>query len=861
MSDIKEKNKSLCAVFMLLFLLFALSLRVPVFASTTDGTIDTTNKYAWGENVGWINFGNTNGNIHVTDSAITGYAWIANYGWVNMAPTNSGVTNDAEGNLSGYAWGEKTGWIDFENVAINSSGVFTGTASGTVTGTISFTCANCSVVTDWRPASTRGDGGGGGGTTFTHYVCYNAQCLEVDGEGTNECTTSNDCASHNICNSLLQCVSVAGVGSNTCTSNSECIVSHTECSNKTCISVSGLGVNQCSQSADCGAGKHNECNGSMQCVLIDGVGSDLCQTNNDCIVTHNECNAEEKCVAVNGTGISQCSADTECIIPKHNECSAEQKCIAVNGTGSDLCQTNDDCTVTHSECSGELCIAVSGSGIDQCSTNTDCIQGKHNECNSLFKCIVAAGSGPDLCQTDADCIVVHNECNAEEKCVAVPGLGVDQCLGDTDCRKGAYNACNVLGQCVSLQGQGTNTCQTDSDCAGGIGGPTQTWHNECEQEKCIQVAGEGSNQCQKDEDCKAIIPIITETVEQIAETISQQAEIVKEAAKETAVEVKKVVDTPQGSVVTKTITTTGAVVTAAATTTTIIFSPLSLLEIFFMPIRLIGILLTAFGLKRRAVPWGIVYDSVTKQPLDPAYVTLKTKDGKEISSAITDIDGRYGFLTEPGIYQMSANKTNYAFPSQKLFGKTNDELYNDLYFGQDLEVAQKGNAITKNIPMDPVKFDWNEFAKRDKKLMRFYSKFDIALRKISDWFFVIGFIVAIIAYYSAPYPYNMIIMFVYLALLLMRVFGVKPKSYGNVFEKATGNPLSFSILRIMIPNTDREIAHKVADQYGRYYCLIPKGQYYVNIEKKNDDGTYSKIYTSPVINATKKGIIKENFAV
>jgi len=740
MSDIKEKNKSLCAVFILLFLLFALSLRVPVFASTTDGTIDTTNKYAWGENVGWINFGNTNGNIHVTDSAITGYAWIANYGWVNMAPTNSGVTNDAEGNLSGYAWGENVGWIDFENVAINSSGVFTGTASGTVTGTISFTCANCSVVTDWRPASTRGDGGGGGGTTFTHYICYNAQCLEVDGEGTNECTTSNDCASHNICNSLLQCVSVAGVGSNTCTSNSECIVSHTECSNKTCISVSGLGVNQCSQSADCGAGKHNECNGSMQCVLIDGVGSDLCQTNNDCIVT-------------------------------------------------------------------------------------------------------------------------HNECNAEEKCVAVPGLGVDQCLGDTDCRKGAYNACNVLGQCVSLQGQGTNTCQTDSDCAGGIGGPTQTWHNECEQEKCIQVAGEGSNQCQKDEDCKAIIPIITETVEQIAETISQQAEIVKEAAKETAVEVKKVVDTPQGSVVTKTITTTGAVVTAAATTTTIIFSPLSLLEIFFMPIRLIGILLTAFGLKRRAVPWGIVYDSVTKQPLDPAYVTLKTKDGKEISSAITDIDGRYGFLTEPGIYQMSANKTNYAFPSQKLFGKTNDELYNDLYFGQDLEVAQKGNAITKNIPMDPVKFDWNEFAKRDKKLMRFYSKFDIALRKISDWFFVIGFIVAIIAYYSAPYPYNMIIMFVYLALLLMRVFGVKPKSYGNVFEKATGNPLSFSILRIMIPNTDREIAHKVADQYGRYYCLIPKGQYYVNIEKKNDDGTYSKIYTSPVINATKKGIIKENFAV
>lgn len=134
-----------------------------VFASTTDGTIDATSKWGWGEKIGWINFGISSGNIHITDSAITGYAWNENYGWINMAPIGSGVKNDGEGNLSGQAWGENLGYIDFEDVSISSAGSFSGSASGTLSGRISFDCSSCGVETDWRPASSRGGGGSGGG--------------------------------------------------------------------------------------------------------------------------------------------------------------------------------------------------------------------------------------------------------------------------------------------------------------------------------------------------------------------------------------------------------------------------------------------------------------------------------------------------------------------------------------------------------------------------------------------------------------------------------------------------------------------------------------------------------------------------
>lgn len=126
-----------------------------VFASQTDGTILSGQGYAWSKNIGWINFAAANGNVHVTDTGLTGYAWSQNTGWINLNPTQSGVDNNSEGDLSGYAWGAGLGWINFDNVSINSSGKFTGTASNAIAGTITFDCANCSVKTDWRPASVR----------------------------------------------------------------------------------------------------------------------------------------------------------------------------------------------------------------------------------------------------------------------------------------------------------------------------------------------------------------------------------------------------------------------------------------------------------------------------------------------------------------------------------------------------------------------------------------------------------------------------------------------------------------------------------------------------------------------------------
>jgi hypothetical protein len=162
----KSKTKLTLAI------LASLILPLTVLAST--GTIDSTNKYAWGSNTGYVNFNPTNGNVEVTSSGLTGDIWSDTYGWINLDPTDAGVTNDGNGNLGGYAWGQNTGYISFSGVTINTStGIFQGTATGTIVGTINFNCSNCEVLTTWAPTPTptptpsSGGGGGGGGGTIT----------------------------------------------------------------------------------------------------------------------------------------------------------------------------------------------------------------------------------------------------------------------------------------------------------------------------------------------------------------------------------------------------------------------------------------------------------------------------------------------------------------------------------------------------------------------------------------------------------------------------------------------------------------------------------------------------------------------
>ncbi len=264
-------------------------------------------------------------------------------------------------------------------------------------------------------------------------------------------------------------------------------------------------------------------------------------------------------------------------------------------------------------------------------------------------------------------------------------------------------------------------------------------------------------------------------------------------------------------------------------------------------------------MRRKARPWGTVYDAITKQPLDPAYVLLVDANGVEITSAITDFDGRYGFVARPSMYKIVANKTNYNFPSAKLSGKTEDELYKDLYFGEQFTVTENDEIIAKNIPLDPIAFDWNEFEKSRTKLTSFYTKYDTIFVRISNIIFVVGFVLSALALFISPVLWNIVVFGLYIVMSIFRSTVWKPHPFGGIFEKVTGAPMSFAIVRL-ISEAGNEVAHKVVDQFGRYYLLVRKGRYTIAVDKKNIDESYSRVYTSGLVEI-KKGYLDTTFEV
>ena len=87
--------------------------------------------HVWSANCGWIGLGNgpTNGwrysNASVSDWGVnhdgagnlSGCAWGANVGWIVFEQTNGLPRIDLRtGNFSGYAWGANVGWISLSNV-------------------------------------------------------------------------------------------------------------------------------------------------------------------------------------------------------------------------------------------------------------------------------------------------------------------------------------------------------------------------------------------------------------------------------------------------------------------------------------------------------------------------------------------------------------------------------------------------------------------------------------------------------------------------------------------------------------------------------------------------------------------------
>jgi hypothetical protein len=175
------------------------------FAATT---IDSSNKSAYGANIGWMDWrGDTNNGATIGEHVCSGYVYAANVGWIDLgdgAPANGiqyqnnsatdyGINHDGLGNLRGHAYGANVGWINFENTGAPKVDLKTGVLSGSIysanCGWISLSNAFAHAQTGWLQPSLDSDGDGIADAwelSHTNTLAALSGNADIDGDGVSD---------------------------------------------------------------------------------------------------------------------------------------------------------------------------------------------------------------------------------------------------------------------------------------------------------------------------------------------------------------------------------------------------------------------------------------------------------------------------------------------------------------------------------------------------------------------------------------------------------------------------------------------------------------------------------------------------
>ena len=237
--------------------------------------------------------------------------------------------------------------------------------------------------------------------------------------------------------------------------------------------------------------------------------------------------------------------------------------------------------------------------------------------------------------------------------------------------------------------------------------------------------------------------------------------------------------------------------------------------------------------RRKRKGYGVIYNAISKEPIGLAVVRLyQVKDeqelpGKLVKSRVTDKEGRFYFLVQPGMYRLTVTKAGFQFPTQHLKTKKEDVQFTDLYHAELLRVTEADAVITPNIPIDP-----SVTAKyQEPKNIKWRARLRVIQHSIALSGVLLSFVFAIIR--PNVLAAAMVLLQIGIYLFVQRLAKPrKPKSWGIVYDKLTGRPVANVVARIFEPKYNKLLETQVTDNKGRYSFLLGPSEYYAVFEKE-----------------------------
>lgn len=260
-----------------------------------------------------------------------------------------------------------------------------------------------------------------------------------------------------------------------------------------------------------------------------------------------------------------------------------------------------------------------------------------------------------------------------------------------------------------------------------------------------------------------------------------------------------------------------------------------------------------FGRKKRK-RWGIIYNSLDKLPIDLAIVRLIDFNTKRVvQTRVTDTEGRFLFIADPGTYLIEVTKDGFAFPSEILKQVTTDGSMVDIYHGEQLQVTESDTVLTPNIPLDPIGVE----QKTPKRII--LEKYLIRIRSVVG---VVGIVASIIAFIIVPSVLLGMLIFVHIGLYFgFRRIALtkKPQGWGIVYDQTNNHPVKKVVARLYSRTYNKLIATQVTDRNGQFAFLVGPSDYYVTFEHPEYKKTQTGVIGAHEVSRT--GIIKPKVAL
>jgi hypothetical protein len=231
--------------------------------------------------------------------------------------------------------------------------------------------------------------------------------------------------------------------------------------------------------------------------------------------------------------------------------------------------------------------------------------------------------------------------------------------------------------------------------------------------------------------------------------------------------------------------------------------------------------LALFGLrKKKERPWGVIYDSITKHPLNFGIIRLFSKSGQEIGAEITDQFGAFSFLPAPGAYALGAQRPGYLFPSKLVKGARDGE-YENIYRGGEFAVGPEQAVVSLSVPLDPP--DTSAYG-RVRTIFR-RRGFGINAVILS-----IGGLLSVLSYLAIPTALNQILVVVYMGgLAVLLASRTTTASRWGVVKDDRGKPQAGVALALVDAKSGALVKRRVTNPEGRYQFLAPRGEYRILI--------------------------------